>query len=535
MDEEQSFKESMDKSNKDDYTEPPPPEDFMNALKILNGDVDTILELIKQNYHSRIFGSVGEHLVFLRKKEKLKEIAEYLNEDQRNDTESYQLNNEIDTFYPQTEEARSFIDSFLDLARCLNYQEIILLFDPHSIRDPVKSGLLKKYTNVLKQYKTRYVILFDDTFAYYKIKEGKRMLRKRIAFNIIHSVRTRNKKLIITTYDEKIIFKGDAATIQSWYKCINTKLNDLKVTSQYETHYLLNLLYFKFNKLEREELSKYRDFTPFLHFYQQKTEIQPVKSDQDVFYDFQEESAHIDTFLHNYFNCLISYEHHDDDRCFEFYTSSSNIDTQTLPERLAEFPCLINNMLFSFFTNPQQPNIHIEILLVYALLKFYKQQSKRRLPRLVPHCDNLEIHHKQEDDPDKSPLHSFVTINKHKFVLTSASKYLDFTLDISIKPHYENLTELHIKNRSKAVIWIKQPGSIKPFIFTFPDLVVTDRIVLKHSCNLHHASYQYTLKPSCISHQLVIDSAVYQIETDNDKIRVMKNCEIVDMEDIGHL
>lgn len=539
MDKEDSFNDVQQKQKEDESFESPPPQDFMNALYVLNGDMAIIIRLIEENFQSRIFGNVGEHLVFLRKKDKLKEICEYLNDDKIIETSSYQLNQEIETFYPKTDEARSFVKSFLNLAKLLNYQEIILFFDPTSIRDPVKSGLLKKYTNVVKQYKTRYVVLFDDTLAYYKIKNSKRFLRKKISFDSICNLRARNKKLIISTYDEKIIFKSDPMTIQTWYKLIDTKLDELKVSNRHETQYLLNLLYFNFSSSEREELIKYENFNPFLLFFQQETEIQPFKSDQDVFYDFKEESSHIDTFFQNYFKCLTNYEHcgPNDDRFSQFYTSSSNIDSLTLPERLAEFPHTLNDILFSFFNNPQKPNIHIEVLLIYSLLKFVKDQSDRLTPRLIPDCNSLEIHNKEKNQHAGASIKSFVTIKKHKFILTSVSKYLDFTLDLIIKPLYENSTEMHIKNRSKAVIHIKHSTtSLNPFVFTFPDLIITDRIHFKHSSHLHHDSAQYSFKLfSTISHQLVIESTVYQIETSGNEITVRRNCELVDMENIGNI
>ncbi|KRH92349.1 putative Pleckstrin like-type, Oxysterol-binding protein, Pleckstrin like domain protein, partial [Pseudoloma neurophilia] len=316
-----------------------PESDYLNALKILNNDTSTMLQLISSGYRSKIFGTVGEHLVILRNRSKLLEISEILNvpneETQMIDTTySYKLDmDDTEFFRSKTSESTAFIDSFLPLAKRLNYQDITFLFDPSSTRSPILQGILKKYTNIIKQYKNRYVILFFDRLNYYKIKDGRRILRRSVNLGDIAEIRRvkykkKNKndiiyeKLIINLKNKKekrLIFKSDHKYIQEWYDLINKNMTELNV--DLIGHYINTLLFYKLDSHSRIEfVTRFKDFRPILIYDQTHEEK------KDVFYDLPED-VNYETECKNvkckndgltgYFKCLLNLdcdEHHQTDQ-----------------------------------------------------------------------------------------------------------------------------------------------------------------------------------------------------------------------------
>ena len=46
------------------------------------------------------------------------------------------------------------------------------------IEKPIKEGMLRKYTNIVKGYKKRYFELYSDMLVYYKTKNKENSARK---------------------------------------------------------------------------------------------------------------------------------------------------------------------------------------------------------------------------------------------------------------------------------------------------------------------------------------------------------------------
>lgn len=306
--------------------------DLTNALKILSNDYDYMLHLINTNYFSPIFGSVGDHLVRLRRVTVLRDLAEILNSQTDTEiieTQSYSIVPDLDCFVPMNSAATNFINSFVPLARSLNHMDILLQFDSTCIRTEILSSTLKKYTNVVNQYKNRYVVLYPDSLNYYKIVDGKRILRNAISLNEIIRVYPKNKKLVVVTEREKFRFKAsndktyrinqhnDSTNCRSnnsprnlgknqknlcsetniiglWYSTLSHLLND-KNPETHNSIFLFNCMYYSCNLEQRALLDK---MNKFWVYEIDRTEANDNKSSEsantiiekgsDVFYDCEE-------------------------------------------------------------------------------------------------------------------------------------------------------------------------------------------------------------------------------------------------------
>lgn len=230
------------------------------ALRILNDDVNFMIKMVREKYTSPIFGSVGEHLVYLRRVDTLKSLCASLEDEKVSEGENmdvYLLKQESDDRIVKKNGAMSeFIASFLPLSKKLNYPEITLYFDTSSVRSPVRAGLLQKYTNIINRYQTRYVTLYDDFLSYYKIKEGKKFLRKKLSLNTIRGIKLGRRRLIISTYDEKIVFTSTLQDLMEWHRVIDDLIKRMNDRDFYVNSYIFRILYYLCDRDARREMRK---------------------------------------------------------------------------------------------------------------------------------------------------------------------------------------------------------------------------------------------------------------------------------------
>ncbi|ELQ73831.1 putative Pleckstrin like-type, Oxysterol-binding protein, Pleckstrin like domain protein [Trachipleistophora hominis] len=252
------------------------------ALRILNDDISFMMKLVKEKYVSPIFGTVGEHLVYLRRIDLLKSLCASLEDEKVTEEENmnaYLLKRESDDCIVEKNSAiNEFIASFLPLSKKLNYPEITLYFDSSSIRSPVRAGLLQKYTNIINRYQTRYVTLYDDFFSYYKIREGKKFLRKKLSLNTIRGIKLSRRRLIISTYDDKIVFTSTLQDLMEWYKVIDDLIKRMNDREFYVNNYVFKLLYYLCEKEARKEMLK----IDHLSLYIKDKGVQAVASESNA-------------------------------------------------------------------------------------------------------------------------------------------------------------------------------------------------------------------------------------------------------------
>ena len=96
--------------------------------------------------------------------------------------------------------------------------------------EPIKEGLLKKYTNLMKGYQKRYFVLYSDMLIYYTSKEKTDEDPKKIHLKCANIVPNRNDTITVNTGTHSFKLKFD--TIAEKVDWINAlKATQLKCES----------------------------------------------------------------------------------------------------------------------------------------------------------------------------------------------------------------------------------------------------------------------------------------------------------------
>lgn len=516
------------------------------ALRILNNDVALMLELIKKGYESPIFGTVGEHLVYLRRVYTLKNICAYLEGGSDENLGGLVVKKESleDSFY-ETDAVKEFVSTFLDLSRKLNYPEITLCFDMTSARSPIRAGLLLKYTNIIHGYKKRYVVLYDDCFAYYRIKEGKKLLRKKMALNTIKDIKMSKRRLIINTIDEKIIFTSNWQDLTEWHRIINGLVKRMNDDEFYMNCYIFRILYCLSDDKNRKELKKIDHLTFYTKDFDDSDENKDEKNDdkkestpkrkkkkgskgadvsiiedssendidesesatendsEERFYDF-EENMEIAS-IHG----LINKEIKKHENLLEVEIPIGLLEPQSFLQRIAESACLFKDMFKEYKSSEEV------VFIALFIINLLNLQMNRKLPfksfmgeTFFVKKENMKVFCEQTEKV--AVIHAI----DENFTMRGV-------IDLSFK---QKKRKIFIQNKSKYTVEI---GETK-INFTFPNVKKKDKIGFYGHCTIQNQ--EKTLKLSfhnnSVTGQFSLVDTVYKIEGRLKEIRVLCNDDV---------
>lgn len=478
------------------------------AIKLLNNDTELILKLIKKRYVSPIFGTVGEHFVYLRRVDVLKSICASLEDEQIADKNTVSH----DSTSKNSNLVSDFISSFLPLSKKLKYAEITLYFDENSIKSPLRSGLLQKYTNVFNGFKTRYVVLYDDCIAYYKIRNGRKFLRKELSLNTIKDVKISNSRLIIKIYGEKIIFCSNIHDIVEWYRAIDKLLKRMNDREFYVNSYIFRILYYICNSRVRNQLKKIKhmalyvnDSTIFgihgneaqvgkLPYKTSKQWLSNIDNADDVTMDCEMQQNDDDEFesasennINEMFydlednNGIINFCYVTGNLCKNYSASCvtislSSLEPHSFLERLAEGVLLLKILLSDDFLLQQMDVTKI----VLFMMVLFNLQLQRKIPFKCYVGETYCLKHENTK--------IYCENGKKNMVMHAFDQFLEFNAIIDAQFRIKN-KKVCVNNNSKFVIHING----NKFEISLPNIRFRKKIRFYGNCLIKHEKKIYKL------------------------------------------